>query len=780
MLKKYKKLFVVFWCVFLIGLLSVVVFFWLIAEGKLGFMPTFEELENPNNKFASEIYFEDGPMISRYYLGSENRRYTEYKDIPASVKDALVATEDVRFYDHSGIDVIGLFRVAKGLITGNTSSGGGSTITQQLAKMLFPRDPDQNFIELAVRKFREWVIAVRLEKSYTKEEIMTMYLNKFDFLNLAVGINSAAEVYFQKPLDSLRTEEAAMLVGMAKNPALFNPVRRPEKTLGRRNVVLGQMLKYGKIDQVRYDSLRRLPLGLRFKKEDHKEGYATYFREYLRIFMTASKPDRANYRWNPELYRQDSLAWERNPLYGWCKKNLKLDGTHYDIYADGLKIYTTLNSRMQKYAEEAVVEHLSQDLQPLFAREKVEKHNPPFSNDLTPEEVRAILDRSIKRTERYRVLKEAGLSFQEIRKIFEKPAEMQIFTWKGIRDTVLSPLDSIKHYKAFFRAGFMVMEPQTGNIRAYVGGPDYRYFMYDMVSVGRRQVGSTIKPILYTLAMQEGLGPCDKVPNIPQTFLLPDGTTWTARGGTKRKGEMVTLQWGLANSENNVSGWVLKQFTPQAVVQMAHKMGIHSPIDPVPSVFLGTAEISVKEMVAAYAIYANKGVYNTPLMVSHIEDKYGNVLAEFHPESREVITAQTAYLMCNLLEGVVNAGTGVRLRYRYGLMNPMGGKTGTTQEHADGWFMAVTPSLVGGVWVGAEDRSIHFQNLANGQGASMALPIWAKFLGKVINDPHVGFDPQPFERPAGVMKELNCGDDVLPQDDEEVTDKREEDYEEFY
>lgn len=778
MFKKYKKFFFVFWGLFLAAVVGVVVFFWLIAEGKLGFMPTFEELENPNNKFASEIYFEDGPMISRYYMGNENRRYTEYKDIPKSVKDALIATEDVRFYEHSGVDVIGLFRVAKGLLTGSSSSGGGSTISQQLAKLLFPREPNQNFIELSLRKFREWVIAVRLEKSYTKEEIMTMYLNKFDFLNLAVGVNSAAEVYFQKSLDSLKVQEAALLVGMAKNPALFNPVRRPERALGRRNVVLSQMLKYGKITQAEYDSLKVLPLGLNFKKEDHKEGLATYYREYLRIYMTAGKPDIKNYRWNRDQYKQDSIAWETDPLYGWCKKNFKVDGTNYDIYSDGLKIYTTLNSHMQQYAEEAVVEHLGKDLQPLFYTEKVQKRNPPFSNDLTNEEVREILDRSVKRTERYRVLHEGGMKYGDIWKEFNKPVAMQIFTWKGIRDTVLTPLDSIKHYKSFFRAGFMVMEPQTGRVKAYVGGPDYRYFMYDMVSVGKRQVGSTIKPILYTLAMQEGLGPCDKVPNIPQTFVLPDGTTWAARGGTKRKGELVTLRWGLANSENNISAWVLKQFTPQAVAQMAHKMGIHSFIDPVPSVFLGTAEISLKEMVAAYSIFANKGVYNTPMLVSRIEDKYGNVLAEFGPDSKEVITAQTAYLMCNLLEGVVNSGTGVRLRLKYGFTNPMGGKTGTTQQHADGWFMAVTPDLVGGVWVGAEDRSIHFQNLKNGQGANMALPIWANFLNKVSSDPKLHFSERPFDRPAGVYKNLNCEDETGEQDSIQNTES--EEYEEFY
>lgn len=772
MFKRYWKLFVVFWSVILLCLAGAFLFFWLIAEGKLGFMPTFEELENPNNRFASEVYFEDGPVMNKYFE-KENRKYTEYKEIPQTVVDALIATEDVRFYDHSGVDVRGLFRVAKGLLTANTSAGGGSTISQQLAKMLFPREADLNVFELAIRKFREWVIAVRLEKSYTKEEILTMYLNKYDFLNLAVGISSAADIYFQTSLDSLKIEQAAMLIGMAKNSSYYNPVRRPELTLNRRNVVLSQMLKYDKITETQYDSLARLPLGLNFKRIDHKEGLATYFREYLRLYMTANKPERARYR-NAEQFRFDSTAWENDALYGWCRKNLKVDGSHYDLYSDGLKIYTTLDSRMQKYAEEAVKEHLSKDLQPIFDKEKVHKRNSPFSNDMTQEEIEGALNRSIRQSERYRVLKLEGKSYAEIRKTFDVPQSMQIFTWKGIRDTVMTPLDSIKHYKSFFRAGFMVMEPKTGHIKAYVGGPDYRYFMYDMVSTGKRQVGSTIKPILYTLAMQEGLGPCDKVPNIPQTFILPDGTPWAARGGTKRAGEMVTLRWGLANSENNISGWVLKQFTPQAVAQMAHKMGISSFIDPVPSVFLGTAEITVKEMVAAYSIFANKGVYNSPLPVSRIEDKYGNVLAEFKPESREVITENTAYLMCNLLEGVVTGGTGIRLRYRYKLMNPMGGKTGTTQEHADGWFMAVTPDLVGGVWVGAEDRSIHFQNLANGQGASMALPIWALFLQKVQADPKVKISEHPFERPMGINKRLDCDENVTGAEAVEMGEEDEE------
>ena len=778
MFKKYWKFFVIFWSVVLVGIIGVFVFFWLISAGKLGFMPTFEELENPNNRFASEVYFADGPIMNRYFE-KENRKYIEYREIPQSVIDALIATEDVRFYDHSGVDVRGLFRVAKGLLTANTSAGGGSTISQQLAKMLFPRESDLNVFELAIRKFREWVIAVRLEKSYTKEEILTMYLNKYDFLNLAVGISSAADIYFQVPLDSLKVEQAAMLIGMAKNSSYYNPVRRPELTLNRRNVVLSQMYKYDKITREECDSLKKLPLGLNFKRVDHKEGLATYFREYLRLFMTANKPDRKRYR-DLSQFRLDSVAWETNPLYGWCKKNVKVDGSHYDLYSDGLKIYTTLDSRMQKYAEEAVREHLSQDLQPLFDKEKVKKLRPPFSNDMTPAEIEEVLDRSIRQSERYRVLSKQGMSFDEIRKTFDQPLEMQVFTWSGIRDTVMTPLDSIKHYKSFFRSGFMVMQPQTGYIKAYVGGPDYRYFMYDMVSAGKRQVGSTIKPILYTLAMQEGLGPCDKVPNIPQTFILPTGEPWSARGGTKRQGEMVTLRWGLANSENNISAWVLKQFTPEAVAQMAHKMGITSFIDPVPSVFLGTAEITVKEMVAAYSIFANKGVYNSPLPVCRIEDKYGNVLQEFRPESREVITENTAYLMCNLLEGVVNSGTGVRLRYKYKLTNPMGGKTGTTQQHADGWFIGVTPDLVGGVWVGAEDRSIHFQNLANGQGANMALPIWAKFLLKAYADPRLKMSDRPFDRPAGINKRLDCDETISEAEVKEMNNGIREDEEEFY
>ena len=762
MLRKYWKDFVIFWSVFVVLVGGIFLFFYLISEGKLGFMPTFEELENPTNNFATEVYSDDGVLIGRYFMGNENRRYTNYDEIAPCVIDALIATEDARYYEHSGIDVRGLFRVAKGVLTGDESSGGGSTISQQLAKMLFPREANQSFMELVMRKFREWVIAVKVEKSYTKEEIITMYLNKFDFLNLAVGINSAANIYFSTTPDSLRVEQAARLVGMAKNPSLFNPLRRKEQTTGRRNVVLGQMCKYGMITKEECDSLQKLELVLVYRKEDHKEGIGTYFREYLRQYMTAQapKPTDAAYRWNKDQYAVDSAAWENDPLYGWCNKNLKSNGMPYNIYTDGLKVYTTLDSRMQCYAEEAVKEHLGGTVQPSFDAEKKSKKNPPFSNDMTREEIDQIMNTAIKRTERYRRMKEAGKSEREIRAAFNQKQPMQVFTWNGFRDTLMTPLDSLRYYKSFFWAGFMAMEPRTGHIKAYVGGPDYHYFQYDMVSMGKRQVGSTIKPILYTLAMQEGLGPCDKVLNVPQTFVLPDGTTWTPRNSTtKREGEMVTLKWGLANSVNNISGWVVKQFTPAAIVQMAHKMGITSYIDPVPAIFLGTSDISVKEMVSAFTVFANNGVYNNPQMVTKIEDKYGNVLATFYPESREVISRNAAYLMATLLKAVVDEGTGIRLRYRYGFKNPIGGKTGTTQNHSDGWFIGITPDLTGGVWVGAEDRSIHFQTLANGQGASMALPIWALFMQKVYADSTINLPQRDFERPAGMDKEIDCDDD---------------------
>jgi penicillin-binding protein 1A len=774
----FKKYILGFWTLVLVGILSVFIIFFGVSKGWFGFMPTFEELENPKSELATEIYSSDHVVLGKYY--HQNRSFVDYEDLSPNLINALIATEDIRFKEHSGIDLRGLVRVFKGVVTGNTSAGGGSTITQQLAKMLFPRESMSNPIKLVMRKFREWVIAVKLERSYTKEEILTMYLNKFDFLNLAVGVKSASQIYFNTSTDSLKIQQAAMLVGMAKNPSLFNPVRRPDRTLNRRNVVLSQMYKYGYLAKSDYDSLKLLPLGLDFKRSDHKEGLATYFREHLRMMLRADKPKKEDYpSWDKHRYYEDIEQWKNNPLYGWCNKNFKSDGTPYNIYKDGLRIYTTLDSRMQKYAEEAVVEHLSLDLQPAFDAEKDDKNHPPFSNDLDEEQVERNIELTMRRSDRYRVMHKAGKKDEEIFASFDKPVKMKIFTWKGERDTTMTPKDSIHHYKGFFRAGFVSMNPKNGHVKAYVGGPDYRYFMYDMATRGKRQVGSTIKPILYTLAMQEGLGPCDKVPNVPQTFVLADGSPWSAKNSYRRReGEMVTLKWGLAHSVNNISGWVLKQFTPRAVVKMAKKMGITSRMDPVPSLFLGTSEISVQEMVGAYSTYANKGVYNRPVIVTRIEDKYGNPITEFKTQKKEVMTEKTAYLMLNLLEGVVREGTGIRLRYKYGLYNPIGGKTGTTQNHSDGWFMGVTPDLVSGVWVGAEDRAVHFQTIKLGQGANMSLPIWALYMKKVYADPDLSISRGDFEKPNGIEHKLDCSqvEDPKKKNKEEVQEEEDEEF----
>lgn len=775
-LQRFKKALIIFWAIFVIGVLGAVLFFAGVSNGTFGFMPSFEELENPKSSLATEVYTSDGSLLGKFYF--QNRSFVKYDELSPFLVDALIATEDVRFKDHSGIDVRGLGRVAKGLVTGNRNAGGGSTISQQLAKMLFPRESFSKKLDIVFRKFREWVISVKLERSYTKEEIMTMYFNKFDFLNLAVGIKSASNVYFNTTPDSLKIHEAAMLVGMAKNPSYFNPLRRAELTLNRRNVVLSQMVKYDYLTKIEYDSLKNLPLGIDFQRVDHKRGMAPYFREYLRMSLTAKKPERKNYAsWNVQRFKRDSLEWESNPFFGWCNKNTKADGTPYNIYKDGLKIYTTLDSRMQKYAEEAVTEHLGLNLQKAFDREKENHKNPPFSDDLSNEDVENNLVTTMKRSERYRVLKKNGMSMDSIRLSFNTPAKMKIFTWEGERDTILTPNDSILYMKGFLRAGFMSMVPQSGEVRAYVGGPNYKHFMYDMVTNGKRQVGSTIKPFLYTLAMQEGISPCDKVPNIPQTFILPDGTPWSSRNSTDKKaGEMVTLKWGLANSVNNISGWVLKQTTPESVAAMARKMGVVSPIDPVPSIFLGTSEITVSEMVGAYGTFVNKGVYIKPRFVTKIEDHKGNLIAQSVPRKREVMDEKTAYLMTNLLQGVVQKGTGVRLRFTYNLYNPMGGKTGTTQNHSDGWFMGITPELVSGVWTGAEDRSIHFEGIRQGQGANMALPIWALYMQKVYADKSIGLTQGDFEKPRGVNINLDCDQVSNENNNNDLNESEDEDF----
>jgi len=759
--KGFKKYIVIFWGIFLAGVLGVSAMFYLLAEGKLGDMPSFKELENPPSLLASEVLSRDDVSIGRYFR--ENRTFATYEQLPENLVNALLATEDVRFYDHSGIDLRGLFRVLKGILIGDSSSGGGSTLSQQLAKMLFPRDDMDNKVELVLRKFKEWVIAVKLEKAYTKEEIITMYLNKYDFLNLAVGIKSAARIYFNTVPDSLTTEQSAMLVGMAKNSALFNPVRRPELTKERRDVVLYQMYRYGYLTEEEKDSLSALPLDLKFRREDFKEGLAPYFREYLRITMGANKPDRSKYAsWQTVKYQEDSLAWETNPLYGWCKKNFKPDGSNYDLYSDGLRIYTTIDSRMQRYAEDAVEEHLKVELQPAFTKHLKGMRNPPFSNDLDKDGVEHLLSLAMRQSERYRVLRLRGLSAEEIKKNFNEKVEMTVFSWKGDRDTLMTPMDSIRYYLSYLRSSMMAMDVETGQVRAYVGGPDYRHFMYDMVLGGKRQVGSTVKPFLYTLAMQNGLSPCTKVPNVRQQFILPDGRVWEAKnsGETEFDGKMVTLKWGLANSVNQISAWVMKQFNPQSVVDVMHKMGIYSYIDPVPSMFLGTSDISLYEMVGAYGTYANKGVYTQPFFVTRIEDKHGNVIATFRPERHDAIDEKTAYLMISLLRGVIDNGTGGRLRWHKdygGLEGPIGGKTGTTQNHSDGWFMGVTPQLVAGVWTGGDLRSIRFDNIRYGQGANMALPIWGRFMNKVYADPNLEYKPDhDFEKPMNFIMNLDC------------------------
>lgn len=761
---KFKKYIIAFWAVFAAGIVGITLLFVLIASGKMGYMPSFKDLENPQSLLASEVISRDDVVIGRYFR--ENRTYITYEQLPQNLVDALVATEDVRFYAHSGIDLRGLFRVLKGIVTGDSSSGGGSTLSQQLAKMLFPRDDMESSLDLVLRKFKEWVIAVKLERSYTKEEIIAMYLNKYDFLNLAVGIKSAARIYFNTVPDSLRTEQSAMLVGMAKNSALFNPVRRPELTKNRRNVVLAQMQRYGFLTKAACDSLSALPMELNYVREDFKEGLAPYFREYLRMTMAAGKPDRAKYAsWQTTKYREDSVAWETNPLYGWCKKNVKPDGTNYDLYQDGLKIYTTIDSRMQAYAEQAVEEHLKLEIQPGFNKYMRNLRNPPFSNDMSNDDVKKLMDLAMRQSERYRVLRVRGMNNDEIRQEFSQKIEMTVFTWKGDRDTIMSPMDSIRHYLTFIRSSFMAMDNESGGVRAYVGGPDYRHFMYDMVLGGKRQVGSTVKPFLYTLAMQNGYSPCTKVPNVRQQFILPDGRVWEAKNAdddSEHDGKMVTLKWGLANSVNNISAWLMKQFNPQSVVDLMHKMGVYSFIDPVPSMFLGTSDITLYEMVGAYGTFVNKGVFTQPYFVTRIEDKYGNVIATFRPERHDAIDEQTAYLMVNLLRGVIDTGTGRRLRggrdYA-GFRDPIGGKTGTTQNHSDGWFIGITPQLSAGSWTGGELRSIRFGSISMGQGANMALPIWARFMKKVYADQSLEYKPDyDFEKPMNFTMDLNCDD----------------------
>lgn len=742
--KVTKGIIISFWVIYVAVLAIVVGAFAAIANGSIGYMPPVEQLENPIDKYASQIISADGKTLGSYAHSQDNRIYVTYQDLSPDLVKALIATEDVRFASHSGIDAQGLFRaVVKRGILMQKSGGGGSTITQQLAKLLFSPNAE-NMMERLFQKPIEWVIAVQLERYYTKEEIINMYLNKFDFLYNAVGIQSAARVYFNKTPKTLKIEEAATLVGMCKNPSYFNPVRRNERTKGRRNVVLDQMQKAGFITAAECDSLKALPLVLHFNRVDHKDGLAPYFREYLRLTLTAKKPQRKNYAsWQGQKFKEDSIAWETNPLYGWCNKNKKADGEYYNVYTDGLKIYTTIDSRMQKYAEDAVREHLSESLQPTFFKEKKGRDYAPFSKDLSLGQVDTILMRAMHQTDRYRAMKKSGMKEAEIRKEFQTPIDMRVFSWNGPIDTLMSPWDSIRYHKSFLRAAFMSMDPRTGQVKAYVGGIDYNDFQYDMINGGRRQIGSTMKPFLYSLAMIEGISPCDQMLHVQQQLRDENGRLWVPRNASaKRIGEMVTIQWGLQNSDNWVTAYLMSKLSPYTFVRLLHSFGLKNEIDPVISVCLGTPDVSVGEMVGAYTVFANKGIRVEPLYVTRIEDAYGNTIANFTPQMSEVLTEDAAYKMLHMLKSVIDGGTGGRIRFRYGIEAPMGGKTGTTQNNSDGWFMGFTPSLVSGCWVGGEDRSIHFDRLAEGQGASMALPIYGLYMQKVYADKTLGYSQE--------------------------------------
>ena len=751
--KTFKKRFLAyFWSIFSVGVISIVALFGMITQGWLGYLPPLDELQNPKNKFATEVISSDLQLLGRYYR-NENRVGVTYDDISPNMINALIATEDVRYYDHTGVDIKSLFRAV--IMLGK--AGGGSTITQQLAKQLWsPRA--NNIFERALQKPIEWVIATKLERLYSKEEILTMYLNQFDFLYNAVGIKSAAQVYFSTTPAELKLEEAAMLVGMCKNPSLYNPRRRPESALNRRNTVLNQMCKYEYITDQVCDSLKALPIELKYQSVDHKQGIAPYFREYLRQVLTAKEPKASQYsEWNQLQYHIDKRQWDENPLYGFCNKNHKPDGTPYDLYQDGLRIYTTLDSRMQRYAEESVSEHM-QDLQKSFFREKRRKSYAPFSQDLTPEDIDAIMNRSMRQTDRYRMLKKQGMSETEIKKTFNTPVPMRVFSYNGLIDTTMTPMDSIRWNKHFLRCGFMSMEAHSGAVKAYVGGPNFTHFQYDMVTSGRRQVGSTIKPYLFTLAMDEGMWPCDSTVNDSITLVDGNGVAWTPRDDHHaNQGEMVTLNWGLEKSSNWITAYLMSLFTPEQLVRMMRSFGIEGQLDPVVSLCLGPCEVSVKEMVDAYTTFPNKGIRVEPLFVTRIEDNNGNILATFTPKTYEIISETTSYKMIYMLRNVMDHGTGVRARFRYGLKAPMGGKTGTSQNHSDGWFVGFTPSLVSGVWVGGEDRSIHFDNMSAGQGANMALPIWAIYMQKVYANTELGYSPDElFDVPEWFNPEAGC------------------------
>ena len=747
-----RKSFVrVLWALLVSGIGIITVFFFLIWFGIVGYSPDIENLQNPISKSASQVFSADGKIIGTYNVDRANRIPIPYSNLSPYLVQALVATEDVRFYEHSGIDFIALARaVVKRGMFGQACAGGGSTITQQLAKQLYS-NPAKSASRRILQKPIEWVTAIKLERKFTKEEIIALYLNYFDFLHGAVGIKTAANTYFNKEPRDLTVTESALLIGLCKNPSLFNPVRYPERSKERRNVVLGQMLKAGYLSQAEYEKDCAEPIELNFHRTDHKDGTAVYFRDFLRRYMMMDRPQRSDYpSWNQRQYFIDSLAFATDPLCGWCKKNTKRDGTPYNVYTDGLRIYTSIDSRMQTYAEEAVYGHVAQYLQKEFNKENARKPNRPFSGKLNAKQVQQIMSRSVTQSERYRLMKEDGASEAEIKRAFRTPVDMSVFTYHGEVDTVMTPLDSIRYYKSFLRSGFMSMDAHTGQVKAYVGGIDFEHFQYDMVMGGRRQVGSTIKPFLYSLAMENGASPCDLAPNVQKTYMVA-GRPWTPRNANRRRyGQMVTLKWGLAQSNNWISAYLMSRLNPNQFVSILHKFGISNPdIHPSMSLCLGPCEVSVAEMVSAYTTFANNGIRVSPMFVTRIEDNEGNVISTFQPRMNEVISSTSAYKMLVELMAVVDEGTAGRLRYKFDMKGEIGGKTGTTNNNSDAWFMGFTPQLVTGVWVGGEDRDIHFDSTQMGQGATMALPIWAYYMKKVYRDTRLPYRPDAtFDVPA--------------------------------
>ncbi len=758
----------------LIGILLI-----LTALGVFGRMPSFEELENPRSNLATEIYSEDGKVIGTFFV--QNRSYVQYADLfPADstlhirlgdhdvppIVAALISTEDIRFRNHAGIDIQSLARVAiKTLLLQNTSQGGGSTITQQLAKNLFPRDTTRRGsigrkAVLVVSKLKEWITALKLEYNYTKEEIAAMYLNTVEYGSNSYGIKAAAQTFFNKEPNQLNVQEAAMMVGVVNAPTRYSPVRNPDNALARRNLVLSRMQTAGALTRQQYDSIAALPIVLNYKPISHNQGTATYFREMLRLVMNAKKPSRRQFytEWD---YNEAVREYEENPLYGWCHKNRKADGSPYDIYRDGLKIYTTINSVMQVYAEQAVQQQLEKSIQPRmdaqYRRTKV------LFNDAEPEERDRIIRQAIRYSDRYREMKEAGFATRDIEASFDKPCRMKIFTYKGERDTLMTPRDSILHHKRIMRAAFVAIEPHTGFVKAYVGGPNFRYFKYDMAKQGKRQIGSTIKPFVYTFAIDHlGMTPCTMVPNLPVTIETSNGTAWSPKeaGKVEYDGVLHPLQWGLARSRNNYSAWIMKQAKqPEAVADFIHNMGIRSFVDPVYALCLGSSESNVFELASAFSTFANKGVHNDATFVTRIEDRQGNLIATFIPQSQDAISERTAYTMLGMLQNVVNGGTAGRLKWMFGFDDvEIGGKTGTSNHNRDAWFMGVAPRIVAGAWVGGEDQYVHLTS--SGEGSVVALPIVGEFLKKVYDDGRLGISrTDRFIRPA-LMPQYDCEEEA--------------------